>query len=83
MFRQTTQTLLEMQGIEKRFGQRVRELREKKKWTQDEFADISGFHRAYIGTVERGETNISIRNVETLAKALGVRMADLFRGLED
>jgi transcriptional regulator with XRE-family HTH domain len=72
-----------MQGIEKRFGDRVRQLRLKRGWTQDEFADISGFHRAYIGTVERGETNISLRNVQTLAKALGVRMADLFRGLDD
>jgi len=72
-----------MQGIEKRFGERVRRLRLKNGWTQDEFADISGFHRAYIGTVERGETNISIRNVQILAKALKVRMTELFRGLDD
>jgi transcriptional regulator with XRE-family HTH domain len=72
-----------MQGIEKRFGERVRQLRTKKGWTQDEFADISGFHRAYIGTVERGETNISIRNIETLAKALAVKLSDLFKNLDD
>ena len=72
-----------MQGIEKRFGERVRRLRLKNGWTQDEFADISGFHRAYIGTVERGETNISIRNVQILAEALKVRMTELFRGLDD
>ena len=72
-----------MQGIEKRFGDRVRRLRQKKGWTQDEFADFSGFHRAYIGTVERGETNISLRNVQILAKSLGVKMAELFRGLDD
>ena len=47
-----------------------------------EFADVSGFHRAYVGTVERGETNITIRNIETLAETLGVTMAVLFRGLD-
>jgi transcriptional regulator with XRE-family HTH domain len=82
VFKQSAQTLLRMDGIEKRFGDRVRQLRTKKGWTQDEFADVSGFHRAYIGTVERGETNISVRNVETLAKALGVKIAELFRGLD-
>lgn len=71
-----------MKPLEKRFGERVRQLRAKKGWTQDEFAELSGFHRAYIGTVERGETNISLRNVETLARALGVKMADLFKGLD-
>jgi transcriptional regulator with XRE-family HTH domain len=71
-----------MQGIEKRFGARVRQLRTKRELTQDEFADISGFHRAYIGTVERGETNISLRNVEILAKALGLKIGELFRGVD-
>ena len=71
-----------MGNVEKRFGARVRQLRKKKGWTQDEFADVSGFHRAYVGSVERGETNITIRNVETLAKTLGVKMAALFRGLD-
>ena len=72
-----------MQGIEKRFGERVRRLRLKQGWTQDEFADISGFHRAYIGTVEQGETNISLRNVQILSKALKVKLSELFRGLDD
>ena len=56
---------------------------EKRKWTQDEFADVSGFHRAYIGTVERGETNVTLKNIEIIAKALGVKFVDLFRGLDD
>ena len=71
-----------MGSVEKRLGARVRQLRKKRGWTQDEFADVSGFHRAYVGTVERGETNITIRNIETLAKTLGVKMAVLFRGLD-
>jgi transcriptional regulator with XRE-family HTH domain len=72
-----------MQGIEKRFGRRVRELRLERKWTQDEFADISGFHRAYVGTVERGETNVTLKNLQILAKALRVKMAELLKGLDD
>ncbi len=79
---QAMRTLLGMDTVEKRFGARVRQLRKKMGWTQDEFADISGFHRAYVGTVERGETNITIKNIDTLAKALGVTMAVLFRGLD-
>jgi transcriptional regulator with XRE-family HTH domain len=72
-----------MQGLEKRLGERVRRLRTKKGWTQDEFADLSGFHRAYIGTVERGETNVTLKNVQILAKTLGIKIAELFRGLDD
>lgn len=71
------------ENLRRRFGKRIRYLREKRKWTQDEFADVSGFHRAYIGTVERGETNVTLKNIEIIAKALGVKFVDLFRGLDD
>jgi transcriptional regulator with XRE-family HTH domain len=75
-------TLLWMQDLQKRFGERVRKLRIKKHLSQDEFADISGLHRAYIGTVERGETNITLRNMFILAKALDVKMSELIRGVD-
>jgi transcriptional regulator with XRE-family HTH domain len=71
-----------MQDLQKRFGERVRKLRIKQRLSQDEFADISGLHRAYIGTVERGETNITLRNMFILAKALGVKMSELIRGVD-
>jgi transcriptional regulator with XRE-family HTH domain len=71
-----------MQDLQKRFGERVRKLRLKKHLSQDEFADIAGLHRAYIGTVERGQTNITLRNMYILAKSLGVKMTDLIRGID-
>ena len=44
-------------------GKRVHELRAVKKWSQEEFAHISGLHRTYIGQIERGEKNISFNNL--------------------
>ena len=54
-------------------GKRVREIRESQGISQEALADIAGVHRTYMGTVERGETNISLLNVIKIAKALKVR----------
>ena len=43
-------------------GKRIHELRAAKKWSQEEFAHMSGLHRTYIGQIERGEKNISFAN---------------------
>lgn len=67
--------------IRNKLGKRVRELRKQHGWSQEEFADKAGLHRTYIGSVERGEQNVSIDNIERLAKTLGVAVAELFRGL--
>ena len=64
-------------------GRRIRELRIKKGWTQDEFADKAGFHRAQIGAFERGEMNITLASLHLVAETLGVRIIDQFRGVED
>ena len=58
-------------------GKRVRELRTAKNWSQEEFANVSGFHRTYIGQIERGEKNISFENLIKLASVLGVTASEL------
>jgi len=63
------------------FGKKVRELREKRGWSQEKLAEIADLHRNYVGNVERGEQNISIDNIEKIAHALGVKPAKLFDGI--
>ena len=61
-----------------RFGARVRQLRHELSLSQEELADAAGLDRSYMGGVERGERNVSIINVERIADALDVSIADLF-----
>jgi transcriptional regulator with XRE-family HTH domain len=63
--------------ILKDFGLRVKQLRLERNWTQQDLADQSGFHKNYIGMVERGERNISLRNIEMLAEAFGLNIQEL------
>jgi transcriptional regulator with XRE-family HTH domain len=62
-----------------RFGNRVRELRKKKGLSQEALALESGLDRSYVGGVERGERNISLENIEKLARALDVHPSELLR----
>jgi transcriptional regulator with XRE-family HTH domain len=63
-------------------GKRVHELRVGRKWSQEEFAHVSGLHRTYIGQIERGEKNISFANLAKISGVLGVAMSELLSGLE-
>lgn len=62
-------------------GERVRELREARGITSQEMLGelASDLHRTFIGRVERGETNISIENLESIARALDVSLAEFFK----
>lgn len=60
------------------FGDKVRLLRKQNGFSQDELADKAGVHRTYIGMIERAEKNITLTNIEKLAKALGVEIKTLF-----
>lgn len=64
-----------------RFGKRVRELRAGLGLSQEAFAARCGLDRTYISGIERGLRNVSLRNIETLAKTLGVSIAQLTEGL--
>lgn len=61
-----------------RFGARIREIRTERGLTQEELAAQAGLHWTYIGQIERGERNLSLKNVLKLARGLGVAEAELF-----
>lgn len=59
------------------FADNLRTIRKQKKISQEELADLCGLHRTYIGSVERGERNISIDNIEKISNALKILPIDL------
>ncbi len=63
-------------------GSRIRELRAQRGFSQEKLAECSVLHRTYVGAVERGERNISLRNLQKIAVALGINLETLFKGLE-
>ena len=58
-------------------------LRQARGWSQERLAEECGLHRTYIGDVERGNRNIGVDNVERVADALGVSVADLLTSHRD
>ena len=62
----------------KQLGVKIRALRRKRGISQEELGFKSKLHRTYIGSIERGEQNISIDNIHKIAKALGVSPKELF-----
>ena len=70
-----------MEGICKRFGCKIRNLRLAQGMSQEALAEKSGLHRTYIGGIERGERNISLINIEKIALALDLQLVDLVDGL--
>jgi transcriptional regulator with XRE-family HTH domain len=65
-------------GRRRDFGSRVRRARVAAGLSQEALAARSGLHRTYVGSVERGERNVSLENIYRLADALGVDVRDLF-----
>lgn len=65
------------------FGKRIRQLRHDKKLSQEKLAEITGFHRTYIGMIERGERNPSLVNIKRFADVFGLLLEELFRRKED
>ena len=66
-------------GLVDSIGLKVRELRKKKKLTQDDLAEKAGITGKYLGMVERGEVNVTIKVLENLADVLGVKVSDFFQ----
>ena len=70
-----------MSDIAKVLGQRIRNYRTSKGWSQEKLAEISDFHPTYIGQIERGEKNATIESYEKISKALNVPLSKLFEKL--
>ena len=62
-------------------GERVRRLREQRGWSQEGFAHEGGLGRSFAGAIERGEKDIRLSTLIKLAKALGVTLSQLLKGI--
>ncbi len=71
-----------MKDLLQRLGQRIRELRSQRGWSQEEFAAVCRVHRTYVGHLERGEKNLSLGTILRVAGALNVSLLQLFDGVE-
>ena len=63
--------------IRTRLGHNVRQLREARGWSQEDYADRAGIHRTYVSDIERGRRNPTITVVEKLARPFGVSAGSL------
>jgi transcriptional regulator with XRE-family HTH domain len=73
---------LEVQALQVVLGNRIRELRRKKGFSQESFADHCGLHRTYMGGIERGEHNLTIQTALTIARGLGITVSKLLSGID-
>lgn len=64
-------------GILDEFGRNVRRERKNKGFSQEHLAEKAGLHRTYIGMIERGERNVTLKKAERIAKSLDVTLSDL------
>jgi transcriptional regulator with XRE-family HTH domain len=64
------------------FGQRVRDRRHELEWSIEQLAERAGLHWTYVGSVERGERNLSLVNICRLAAALDVDAGEVMADLE-
>ena len=71
-----------MPTLRLRLGHAIRRLRKDARYSQESFADRCGVHRTYMGAVERGETNISLANIERIARGLRLTPAQLLAEAE-
>ncbi len=64
--------------ITQKLGLKIRVERQKRKMSQEKLAELSDLNRNFIGMVERGESNITVKNLECIAKAFEINIKDLF-----
>lgn len=67
-----------MVSLRSKLGRAIRRLRQDAGYSQESFADAVGLHRTYVGSIERGERNLSLDNIGRIATALGISVSRLF-----
>ncbi len=65
-------------NLTEKLGQKIRIERMKRKMSQEKLAELAELNRNFIGMVERGESNITVKNLEHISKAFGMEIQDLF-----
>jgi len=65
------------------FGKRIRQLRTKRGLSQEQLAELTTFHRTYIGMIERGERNLSLSNIGVFAKVFEMSISELLDSRND
>ncbi len=75
--------VLNLAKVQNAFGSRLRELRQLQCLTQEELAHLAGLNRTFIGDIERGEKNITLKSMDKLARALGIKLRDFLTGNEE
>lgn len=62
-------------------GQRIKDLREARGWSQREFSQVIGMNKTYIGDIELGKRNPTLKSMERIAGGFGLRVGELLEGL--
>jgi transcriptional regulator with XRE-family HTH domain len=70
-----------MEGnLQRTVGQNLRRIRRERGLSQEKFADTLGVHRTYMGGLERGERNLTLKSLERIAAVLGIDPLELLAG---
>ena len=65
--------------LQKKVGRNIRSYRQRRGLSQEAFAEVLGVHRTYMGGLERGERNLTLRSLERIAEQMGVETEELMR----
>ncbi len=69
--------------LRQKFGSAVRAKRENLGFSQEQLAELAGMHRTYVGSIERGERNVSLENIVKLCEALRIKPSSLMGSLDE
>jgi DNA-binding XRE family transcriptional regulator len=69
--------------IQQKFGKTLRKLRDQKGLSQEKFSFVVNLDRTYIASIERGERNLSLNNIEKISKAFDLSLSEFFKMVEE